>query len=85
MTLQIVATDEHRLFSRILQVLEGRRIPVHMFTGTIIDGIAHISTRLRCESDQAYRLQALLYRLEDVRSVTVFASSNEESGPRLLP
>lgn len=82
MTLRIVATDEHRLFSRILQVLEGQRVHIRIFSGTIIDGIAHISTELGCESDLTHRLKALLYRLEGVRSVTLSSAGYEESKTR---
>lgn len=85
LTFQIVATDEHRLLSRILQVLEGQRIHVQVFSGTVLDGIAYISATLECGSDRAYRLEALLYRLQGVRSMTISPVRCDEPAAQLIP
>jgi hypothetical protein len=70
-TFHIVAVEGQRLFSRILQVLEGQRAHVRMFAGEINDQGVYITATITSEDDRAYRIEALLYRLEDVPNVSV--------------
>lgn len=67
----VLANADRRLFSRILQVLENQMVSIHSFTGEIDDDGACIKVLLSSEQDRAYRIEALLYRLEGIRSVSV--------------
>lgn len=77
LTLQITATNEYRLLSRILQMLESQRISVQAFSGTVLEGVVQVTATLACERDKAYRLEALAYRLEGVVEVVVLPRSTE--------
>lgn len=63
------ATEQRRLFSRILQVLESQMVSVRSFAGEVNGGAVHITFVVSSEEDRSYRIEALLHRLEDVRSV----------------
>jgi hypothetical protein len=65
------ATAERRLFSRILQVLESQMVMIHSFVGDVDHDDVRVRFVLSSEQDRVYRIEALLYRLESVRSVTV--------------
>lgn len=69
-TFQVIATDQRRTFSRILQVLESQMVRIHSFTGNTSDAETCVTVVFSSEQDKAYRIEALLYRLEDVRSVS---------------
>lgn len=80
LTLRITATDEYRLLSRILQMLESQRIRVLAFSGTALEGVVQVTATLACERDKAYRLEALAYRVEGVLEAAVLPRSKESDG-----
>jgi hypothetical protein len=65
------ATEQRRLFSRILQVLDSQRVSVHSFAGEANSAGVHVVFVFSSEQDKAYRIQALLCRLQDVHSVLI--------------
>lgn len=67
----VLATAERRLFSRILQVLESQMVIIHSFVGDVDHEDVRVGFVLSSEQDRAYRIEALLYRLEGIRSVSV--------------
>jgi (p)ppGpp synthase/HD superfamily hydrolase len=70
------ASEQRRLFSRILQILESQRVIIHSFSGEMDDhGVCLTSFVVSSEDDKAYRIEALLHRLEDVHSVSVLPKS----------
>ena len=64
------ATEQRRLFSRILQVLESQMVSIRSFAGEVNGGGVRVVFVVSSEEDRAYRIEALLHRLEDVRSVS---------------
>jgi hypothetical protein len=69
----VCATKQRRMFSRILQVLESQMVDVLSFSGEIAGEETCVSLLFSSEEDKAYRVKALLYRLEGVRYVKTFA------------
>jgi hypothetical protein len=67
----VLATAQRRLFSRILQTLESQMVVVDSFAGEANEGEACVIVILSSEENKAFRIKALLYRLEGVRSVSV--------------
>ena len=67
----VVATARERLLSRILQVLEVQRVSIHSFTAEMNRTEAKVTFAVSSEEDKAYRIEALLYRLEDIDRVSV--------------
>lgn len=65
------ATEQRRLFSRILQILESQMVSIRSFAGEANDAGVCVTFVVASEQDKAYRIEALLHRLEDVRSVSV--------------
>jgi acetolactate synthase regulatory subunit len=65
------ATEQRRLFSRILQILESQMVSIRSFAGEASSGGVRITFVVSSEEDRAYRIEALLHRLEDVRSVSI--------------
>lgn len=70
----VIASRDRRLFSRILQTLENQMI-VHSFSGDADreEDTVHIHFVVSSEENKAYRIEAMLHRLENVLSVTVSA------------
>jgi acetolactate synthase regulatory subunit len=64
------ATEQRRLFSRILQVLESQMVSIRSFAGEVNDAEVCVTFVVSSEQNKAYRIEALLHRLEDVRSVS---------------
>jgi acetolactate synthase regulatory subunit len=64
------ATEQRRLFSRILQILESQMVSIHSFAGETNDAEVRVTLVVSSEQDKAYRIKTLLHRLEDVRSVS---------------
>jgi len=65
----IAATAQRRLFSRILQILESQMVMINSFTAeTTVEGVTVVFV---CSSDEdkKHRIEALIYRLEDVKEV----------------
>jgi len=69
----VSATTQRRMFSRILQVLESQMVEVHSFVGETGGEETCVSFLFSSPQDNAYRIKALLYRLEGVRHVKAFA------------
>ena len=72
----VVATVQERLLSRILQVLEVQRVSILSFNGEMSAMGARVTFAVFSEEDKAYRIEALLYRLEGIDRVSV-PSENE--------
>jgi acetolactate synthase regulatory subunit len=64
------AIEQRRLFSRILQILESQMISIRSFAGETNDAAVYVTFVVSSERDKAYRIEALLHRLKDVRSVS---------------
>jgi (p)ppGpp synthase/HD superfamily hydrolase len=67
------ATQQRRLFSRILQILESQMVSIDSFAGEANDSGVCVIVVFSSEQDKAYRIEALLHRLEDVRSVSALS------------
>jgi hypothetical protein len=67
----VVATVQERLLSRILQVLEVQRVSIHSFTGEMDEAGTRVTFLVSSEQDKAYRIEALLERLEGVNEVSI--------------
>jgi acetolactate synthase regulatory subunit len=70
---QVYATEERRLFSRILQILESQMVSIRSFAGEASQGDVCLSFVVMTERQKALRIQSLLQRLQDVHSVLVRA------------
>lgn len=70
LVIDIVATESQRLFSRVLQVFETQRVDIRSFTGEVREREVGITVVCVLDPSRAYRLEALLNRLENVRGVT---------------
>ena len=66
----VLAITQRRLFSHILQVLESQMVRIPSFSGETNDIETCITIIVSFEQDKAYRIEALLHRLEGVRSVS---------------
>jgi len=66
----VLASAQRRLFSRILQIIESQTVNIHSFNGDTIDGNVRVEFVFYSEQDKAYRIEALLYRLEGVQDVS---------------
>jgi hypothetical protein len=66
----ILAITQQRLLSRILQILESQMVDIHSFSGETTNKDVRIEFVFSSEHDKAYRIQALLYRLEGIRNVS---------------
>jgi acetolactate synthase regulatory subunit len=64
------ATEQRRLFSRILQILESQMVSIRSFAGEANGGEVSVSFVISSEENKAYRIEALLHWLEDVRRVS---------------
>ena len=67
--LNIVAEEGQRVFSRVLQVLETQRVGIRSFSGQVHDGEVVIDADVETDPSKAHRIEALLSRLENVRTV----------------
>ena len=65
------AIEQRRLFSRILQILESQMVSIRSFAGEANSKGTWVIFVVSSEQDKAYRIEALLHRLEDVRSVSI--------------
>jgi hypothetical protein len=68
---EVVATVQERLLSRILQVLEVQRVSIRSFKGEMVGTGAIVTFTVFSEENKAYRIEALLYRLEGIEDVSV--------------
>jgi len=66
-----VATQDRRLLSRVLQVFENQGVRIRFFASEVDGDSVHITCVISSEQDLGYRLQALLYRLENIVTVQV--------------
>jgi acetolactate synthase regulatory subunit len=67
------ASEERRLFSRILQILESQMVSIRSFTGEAKGGGVRVTFVVSSEQVKADRIQALLSRLQNVQDVLVRA------------
>jgi hypothetical protein len=75
-TFHMVASAQRRLFARILQVLENQQVVIHSFSGMVKDEGCFVTVTIESQDDLRYRIESLLYRLQDVHSVSVAADTN---------
>jgi hypothetical protein len=66
----VLANAQQRLFSRILQILDHQMVSIDSFHGEATEKGALVTFICSSEQDKAYRIEALLYRVEGVRSVS---------------
>lgn len=69
----VCATTQRRMFSRILQVLESQMVEVESLAGEIGGEETRVRFLFSSTQERAQRIKALLYRLEGIRDVRVFA------------
>lgn len=62
----VLAITQQRLLSRILQVLESQMVDIHSFNGEASNKSVRVEFTFSSDHDKAYRIQALLYRLEGI-------------------
>jgi len=67
------ATEDPRLFSRILQILVSQMVSIRSFAGEVNNGEAYVTLVVSSEEDKACRIEALLERLQHVRNVSVLS------------
>jgi hypothetical protein len=65
-----INAEEHRLFSRILQVLESQTVSIVQVVAPASGGGARVHFEVS-SANKTNRIEALLYRLGGVRSVAV--------------
>lgn len=68
-TFHVLATEQRRLLSRILQVLDVQMVQIHSFSGEADQGGLCVIVVFSSERDKAYRVKTLLCRVEGVLSV----------------
>jgi hypothetical protein len=68
---EVEAAAQERLLSRILLVLDQQRVTIRSFAGKIDIAEARVTFEVASDQDKAYRIEALLHRLEAVHSVDV--------------
>jgi hypothetical protein len=66
---QVAATAQRRLFSRILQILESQMVFIHSFSAETTEEGVTVAFVCSSDEDKKYRIEALIYRLEDVKEV----------------
>jgi (p)ppGpp synthase/HD superfamily hydrolase len=71
----VYATEQRRLFSRILQVLESQMVIIRSFAGEADHTEICVTFVVSSEQDKAHRIETLLHRLENVRRVSVITLS----------
>jgi hypothetical protein len=71
----IFAIEQRRVFSRILQILESQMVSIHSLTGTIGSEEVCVTFLFSCEQEKAYRIEALLHRLEGIREISILLQS----------
>lgn len=67
----VLAIEQRRLFSRILQILESQMVSIDSFAGEANESGVCVIVVFSSDQDKAFRIETLLHRLEDVRSVSV--------------
>lgn len=80
---KIIASKDRRLLSRIFQTLENQMMIIHSFRGEADEeeDLVFITFVISSPGDKAYRIEAMLHRLENVLSVAV-ATRMPEPGPQ---
>ena len=64
------ASDQRRLLSRILQILDTQGVSTHSFSAETKETQMHVQFVVSSEEDKAYRIEALLYCLHDIQAVS---------------
>jgi hypothetical protein len=70
-TFQVTAKDERKLYSRLFLVLEQQRVAIGLFHAEAGEGQVRVTFVISSEEDKAYRIESLLYRLQDVCSIFI--------------
>ncbi len=73
----LVAAKGQSLFLTVLQILESQRVRVRAFYGDSSDCLVCVIATVTSEEDKLSRIQALLYNLQEVKSVFVFHDASE--------
>lgn len=74
-TFHVLATTQQRLFSRILQILESQRVTIHSFGGEATATGTRVTFVISSDQDKAYRIEALLHRMEGIRTISSIIES----------
>lgn len=77
----IHAQQERRLFSRILQILETQLVTVCSFHGETDSVQSRVLFVVQSEQDKAYRIEALLYKLQGIDYVCVLTDAESRTLP----
>ncbi len=72
-TFHLRATEDPRLFSRVLQILVSQMVSIHSFQGEVNNGEISVAFVVSSEEDKAYRIEALLEQLHHVHHVSVLS------------
>ena len=78
------ASDQRRLLSRILQILDTQGVSIHSFSGETKETQMHVQFVVWAEEEKAYRIEALLYRLHEVQAVSKIEGSPTTKAPHPL-
>ncbi len=73
--INILAAEQRRVLSRVLQVVENQMVRIHSFYAKAGEANIYLSVTFSSDQDKTSRIQALLYRLEDIVSVSVNSQS----------
>jgi acetolactate synthase regulatory subunit len=72
---ELRAAHQSRMLSRVLQILESQMVSIHSVV-LLQDGPdADVAFTISSQDKNPDRIQALLYRLQDVHSVRVYPGS----------
>jgi hypothetical protein len=74
-TFHVLATEQRRLLSRILQVLDVQMVRIHFFSGEEDQNGFCVTFVVSSEQDKACRIKGLLHRLDGVISVATESDS----------
>jgi acetolactate synthase regulatory subunit len=78
------ANDPKRLLSRVLLILDTQGVPIHSFSGETNEQEISVQFVITAEEDKAYRIEALLYRLHKVQTVSKIEWSPTTKAPHPL-
>jgi len=78
------ASDQRRLLSRILQILDTQGVSIHSFSGETKETQMHVQFVVWAEEEKAYRIEALLYRLHEVQAVSKLEQPPTTKAPHPL-
>ena len=81
---QLQASDQRRLLSRILQILDTQGVSIHSFSAETHQTQMHVQFVVSSEEDKAYRIESLLYRLHEVQALSKLEVAPTTKAPHPL-